>query len=412
MGVWLFQTAFDKAGHIVNAPLRVAFDGRNLAKPALRGMDRYLIGLLRHLPEFGVEPTVFYREREPIPACHRDGCSARFTGLFSRSGIWWEQWSVPKAVLLGRFDLYHSPAERLVPVALPCPRIYSLHSVTDLSYEHLVRTKRLPGRVEDYLGHDPAREKRKWGQIYHDACVRFGASHIITVSNFARREIIDLYRWPANRISITPLGLAAEFTRPRKPDADLERVLAARNIRGAYLLSVGGYERHKNPLGLLEAYQHVRKHRPELGLVMVGTGRVPDEIEAARLAMIGGDGITLLSNLTDELVDLYDGAALFVSLSWRETFGLPALEAMSRGLGVVASNWGATPEVMGDAGRGVDPRDQARAAEVILDFLTTVPTARRAELARQRAGAFTWRETARLTADIYRHVLGHKQAYS
>ena len=52
---------------------------------------------------------------------------------------------------------------------------------------------------------------------------------------------------------------------------------------------------------------------------------------------------------------IYEGARLLVLPSWHEGFGLPALEAMALGVPVVASNRGALPEVVGDAGLMVAP---------------------------------------------------------
>jgi glycosyltransferase involved in cell wall biosynthesis len=122
--------------------------------------------------------------------------------------------------------------------------------------------------------------------------------------------------------------------------------------------------------------------------------------------------VRFLANLSTELVDLYDACELFVSLSWRESFGLPMLEAMSRGARVVASAWGATPEVLGECGRMVDPRDANRAAAVVLDVLEEPPAARAAasECGRRRAEQFTWQETTRETMEVYEQLLQRRVA--
>lgn len=95
-----------------------------------------------------------------------------------------------------------------------------------------------------------------------------------------------------------------------------------------------------------------------------------------------------------------DTATLFVTMSWRETFCLPALEAMTRGVPVVASRWGALPEIVGEQGSLIDPRDHARAASTILALLEHDNAAAAA------AARFDWSTTWTQTLDVYRRVLG------
>jgi glycosyltransferase involved in cell wall biosynthesis len=116
--------------------------------------------------------------------------------------------------------------------------------------------------------------------------------------------------------------------------------------------------------------------------------------------------VVFLVNVGEDLPDLYDAAELFVTLSWRETFCLPALEAMTRGVPVVASAWGASREVVGEAGRLIDPRDGGAAREAILDLLATGDRAAVAEQARAQAARFDWARTAGQTLEVYRRLAG------
>ena len=97
---------------------------------------------------------------------------------------------------------------------------------------------------------------------------------------------------------------------------------------------------------------------------------------------------------------------MFVYPSLYEGFGLPPLEAMACGTPVITSNTSALPEVVGDAGRMVDPLDADALAEAmasLLDDPEALRTMRAAGL--QQAAGFSWRETARRTAEVYRQVL-------
>jgi glycosyltransferase involved in cell wall biosynthesis len=378
----------------------VAFDGRSLACPVPRGWDRYAIGLVGELARRGVEVTLLHRARQPLHAPHVADLGCRVLGLADRGGLHYEQVAVPRALRRGRFDLFHAPFEHGVPLAAPCPVVLTIHSVTAASYAELIRRGLLPGRVGDYLGHDVP----QWSPraCYWRAQVA-RADHILTPSAFCREEVVRLLGVAPGRVTVTPLAAAAQFRRPALAAADRAAVLARLGVRRPYVLYVGGYEPHKNLGGLLEAFAPVRAARPALTLVTVGSTPVPEAIvpRARRLGLDAGGAVVFLSGITEDLTTLYDEAELLVTLSWRETFCLPALEAMTRGVPAVASAWGAAREVVAETGRLVDPRDPAAARRAILDLLAEPdPVGRRAGL-RQQARRFSWERTATRTQAVY-----------
>jgi glycosyltransferase involved in cell wall biosynthesis len=177
------------------------------------------------------------------------------------------------------------------------------------------------------------------------------------------------------------------------------------------VLFVGGFEPHKNVTGLLDTFALVHAERPDLSLVIVGSRELPEPItrHAEALGLQRNVDVVFLVGLGEQLIDLYDGASAFVSLSWRETFGLPALEALSRGRPVVASAWGAAPEVIGEFGQIVDPRDTANAARAIIESATPDD-----EQIRERRCAWarrlSWAHTADLTLECYRQLIGQRSS--
>jgi hypothetical protein len=384
-------------------PLRVAFDARSLTSLTVRGWDRYTIGLVRALKLRAVEVTLLCRAAAPPHEMHVAAMACPVVGLADHGGLWWEQIALPLALRRGGFDLYHAPAEHGVPLFSPCPTVMTLHSATNHSYADLIRTGQLAGTLRDYLGHDTDPHRATPGNVYWRAQVR-SARHLIAPSQFTRDEIVRLIGIAEARVTAVPLAVDDLF-RIQPPDADRQRVVLDRlGLRQPYLLYVGGYETHKNIVGLLNAFALVRTTKPDLDLVLVGSGPAHDGLlaHAAGLGLQPGHDVHFLSALGPELPDLCDGAELFVSLSWRESFPLSFLEAMTRGLAVVASAWGGGTEVVGDSGSLVDPRDAEAFREAVLRLLADP---RRGERARAAAARFSWDATARQTLAVYRRLL-------
>ena len=379
--------------------LHVAFDGRSLAASSLRGWDRYTLELARELEHLGIKLSFFCRAEAPIQRQHLRGLDASVVALPDHGGLHWTQVALPKALKEHGCDLYHAPAEQGVPLLpMTCPVVLTVHSVISLGYLALVRAGELPGTVADYLGY----ELRLWsfaGLYWRAQILR--ANAIMAPSEYCRGEIIKHLGVAPNRVTTTLLGLPEVFRRPPKDAAERGIILRGLGILGSYLLSVGGYERHKNPHGLIEAFAQVSPLRPNMQLVMVGSRGVPNELQQLATSLGVQSKILFLVDVGDSLVELYDGAELFVSLSWLETFCLPALEAMSRGVLPVCSSWGALPEVLGDCGWCVDPRDIKGAAATWMLALNDPQRVLRAARAKSHATAFGWRQAALRTLAVY-----------
>jgi glycosyltransferase involved in cell wall biosynthesis len=229
-------------------------------------------------------------------------------------------------------------------------------------------------------------------------------THFLAVSETTRRELMTLFDIPAERITAIPLGVDAEF-RPLDPVAAEAGVRSRFPIRRPYALYVGGIQRNKNIVGLIDAFAHAsRGALASFQLVLVGPrwGKDPDIEKAVRRAGLGDRLIFTGPQHGETLVQLYAAASLFVFVSFYEGWTSPPLEAMACGVPVVASRASSIPETVGDAALLVDPLD---AGEVSAAMTRVIEDQGLAASLRDRGFArvrqFTWDRSVGATVKLY-----------
>jgi glycosyltransferase involved in cell wall biosynthesis len=237
-------------------------------------------------------------------------------------------------------------------------------------------------------------------------------SHITTISEDSRKDIIDVFRLAPERVTSVYLGVDLPIV---PPDHDLE-TLQQYGIPAdtRYVLSMGPAIPHKNLPTLVEAFAQVVRRLPDQKLLLVigGPGsnlHGKDDLDAIRAAaeQYGiADRVRFTGFVPREhCAILYRNAAVYCFPSLFEGFGLPMVEAMASGAPVVASNRTALPEIGGDAALYFDPLD-ARAVAEAIDSVLTQPELRQAMIQRgkERAALFTWHKMAATYMDIFRRV--------
>jgi glycosyltransferase involved in cell wall biosynthesis len=267
-------------------------------------------------------------------------------------------WSLPRALRRLGADLCHT--QYALPLRSPCPSVVTVHDVSFAKGGELMDRK----------------DRAVFGLVVPRA-VR-GAARILTVSERTKRDLVELYRVPAERIVVTPNGVDPAFS--------------PGDGSGHYVLSVGAIQRRKDQLAALEAAR-------EVGLPFVVAGPEKEPGVAAELRRRGArlEGYVAI----ERLAELYRGAACLVQSSRFEGFGLPVVEAMASGTPVVAVSDPALSEVAGDAAVVVGEQGLA-------DGIRTALAERERLVAAglERARAFSWRATAERTLAVYLEVLG------
>ncbi|MBV9925973.1 MAG: glycosyltransferase family 4 protein [Acidobacteria bacterium] len=229
---------------------------------------------------------------------------------------------------------------------------------------------------------------------------------ILTYSEHTKQDAVETLGLEAERIHVAPLAAHEQY----RPDLDPERlreVLERHGLgRRPYVIYTGLVGARKNLARLVEAFHVLRQEEPALGhqLVLAGGAFHLSEpiFEAVRALRMEEDVKWLGYVPFEDLPYLLGGADLFAFPSLYEGFGLPPLEAMACGTPVVSSSASSLPEVVGDAGLLFDPYKVNEMAATMHRALTDGGL--RAEMRRkglERAGRFTWEQTARITLAAY-----------
>jgi glycosyltransferase involved in cell wall biosynthesis len=227
---------------------------------------------------------------------------------------------------------------------------------------------------------------------------------VLTVSHNSKVDINAQMKVPLERMTVVPVGVDASVFRPY--DDVVKK-------KGRLMVTSSSDVPMKGLVPLLEAIAKLRTER-DIDLVVIGQpkakGRVATAIE--RLGL--GDIVTTISGVSDDaLARLYGEAEVAIVPSLYEGFSLPAIEAMSCAMPVVATTGGALPEVVGVSGETgllVEPNNPEALVEAIGRLLDDPALRERLGAnARERVmERFTWQVTARGTAACYEAILNHQ----
>lgn len=225
------------------------------------------------------------------------------------------------------------------------------------------------------------------------------SSHVITVSEYSKKDIMEHYHVPDDKISVIYNAIDHEHFYPR-PQKEIAGVRKKYNLPEKYILFTGNIEPRKNLTGVLDAYSRLDDAiKEKCGLVLVGgKGWNDDEIlEKIKALKEGGAQVITPGFVPDEDLPLiYSGASLFVFPSFYEGFGIPPLEALACGVPVITSNASSLPEVVDEAAIAIDPNNTGELAAQMAKVLTDASLAKKLSAAGlKQAQKFSWDKSAR-----------------
>jgi glycosyltransferase involved in cell wall biosynthesis len=287
-----------------------------------------------------------------------------------------------RAVMAKPPDILHCPSF-VAPWRVPVPFVVTVHDAAGRRYPR-----------------DHPLEWRMYDRRFLGRRLR-AAARVITGSEFARKEVVDVYRLRPDRVVVVPYGLD-----PRILSAPVAEVPA----QEATILFPGAPVGRKNLEAILEVMASAGDGsalgRAQLEISGATEAQFPRQAE--RIESLGlRSRVRWLGHVpSEQMMQTIARAAVVAYPSLYEGFGFPPLEAMALGTPVVASNRGSLPEVLGDAALLVDPGDRRALSEALESALTRAELRDRLRQAGLvRARTFTWNRCAEQTQAVYRVVL-------
>jgi len=246
------------------------------------------------------------------------------------------------------------------------------------------------------------------------------AKKVIAISEFTRKDIIKQFHVKEEKIIVTYEG-AANLARGNDSlfaaKLNPEEALSDYNIAEPFLLYVGNAYPHKNLETLIKVFKQLHDEQADLKLVLVGRddyfySRLKDYAKELNLWTESDNKILKTPVIfpgyvpDQKLEILFQKALLYVFPSKYEGFGLPPLEAMSRGCPVLSSNKTSLPEVLGSAAAYFDPYDEEEMLMKI-KLLISDQALRQSLVSKgyERVKLYDWWDCARATKELYERIL-------
>lgn len=371
---------------------------------SLSGAEQALVRLLSHLDRDAFEPVAALPEDGPL--------RERLEALGVRTRVlplaWWipaTHWSAAeyRAQLEGlpdRVDGLTALAREEGAALIHTNTLVTLEgalAAARLGLPHVWHSRGLFGQGSPPAYHDDRRFFLSIVDRLSDA--------VLCISRAVEEQTLEVCRRAAVRVVPDGFDAAAFLARPK----------SNWRFEGRVVLSLGGIQRRKGQLDLVEAAARLAPEFPDLVVALCGPVTDPEyaaEVER-RIAERGLGGRVRLLGFQEDVAGLLAHAELLVQPSHSEGFGLAALEAMAMGKPVVATRCGGFEEIVEDGISGLlvpvgDPDALANAVRAILSDPDRAAALGRAAVLRSRA--FGLEATARKTEAVYRDVLGTNPA--
>ncbi len=373
--------------------MKIAVNARFSGQIITEGYGRFTNGLVDAMAsaEPGDEFIMMYDRQPEVSFIRRRNVREMVKGPAARHPLLWKLWydvSMPAMAGKVKADVIFSP-DGFCSLRSSIPQVLAIH---DLAYLHF-----------------PAGISRFYRWYYRHYTPQFirKARHIVTVSEFSMRDIIDHYPQAKGKISVIHNAADAGF---RPLDWKTKEVVKEKYAGGSeYFLYAGSIHPRKNLLNLLKGFSWFKK-RQRSSMKLVLAGRLAwgaDEFIKLLQSYKYREEVILAGYVPDlEMQQLAGSAYALVYPSYWEGFGLPVLEAMQSGVPVITSSNSSMPEICGDAAMYCEPGDSEAWGKAMGQLYKDENY--RSELIEKgmaKASEFRWEKSAEKLREIFENAI-------
>jgi glycosyltransferase involved in cell wall biosynthesis len=352
------------------------------------GNETYYRELVRGLVKTRSEHRFFLYYTSPTVAQHIT-VDDHFTleALFPAHPVLRIPFTIPRRTRLDQLDLFH--AQFILPPFLKCKTVTT---IPDIAYEH-------------YPEFFPAHQRAWLRVLVRESAQR--ADHIITVSEYSKRDLVRTYGVREENITVTYEGAGDEFV-PLDRGKAKEAVAHKYQIEGDFILYLGRLQARKNLIRLVDAYARARRVGFPHKLVLPGKRDTLFQPVLSRIRELKLErDIVLPGYIAPADVPIfYNAAEVFVYPSIYEGFGLPLVEAMACGTPVITSRGSSLEEVAGEAAVLIDPLDELSISDALKKVLAEPELRERlGQAGLRRSRQFSFENAAHQTIGVYERVM-------
>jgi glycosyltransferase involved in cell wall biosynthesis len=380
------------------ARMKVLQIGASWLSHHFSGLERYYAELVAHLPRLGTDVTGLVYEWKDCPQV----CGLRLVSFGTQDKSvarkFLDQRRIIKTYLNNEIGLVVS---HCTPSLFPALRY--------LGEKPLICHFHGPRYLERVVeGANPVSVQLS-KYIEHKVYAR--TQHIITLSHYMKRVLMETYAFPEERISVIPGGVNLEHFRQRVSREEARQQLELPQRRPV-ILTVRRLDRRMGLHNLVEAMSEVVRIVPDVLLLIVGKGPLQTELNHHIQSRSLSSNVRMMGAVADELLPLLYRAADFsiVPTTDYEGFGLILVESLASGTPVLGTPRGAIPEVLTPLAESLlfkSPAPQ-HLAEGIQDVLSGKRILPSMELCESYAAQnYAWPHIVSEVLSVYRGVLGN-----
>jgi glycosyltransferase involved in cell wall biosynthesis len=296
----------------------------------------------------------------------------------------WDQFKFPKIAKNKKVDILHQPCFS-VPIFYKGKKVVTVHDIIPLIF---------PGNLPLV------------SRLFYSRWMTYSyryADMIIADSICTKNDIVKHLGIAPEKIKVIYLAVSSDF-KPESSRTKTEEIEKKYNTTDKYFIHIGTLEPRKNLMFLVRSYSLAVKSGVKENLVIAGKKGWYFEGLFDLVKKLGLEKRVIFTGYVEDkdTPTLYSGATALIFPSIYEGFGFPPLEAMACGTPVISSNTSSLPEVVGDAGILIPPKNEKEWANMMIEVSQNNKLAEKLKIkGLQQAKKFSWEQTAKKTIEIY-----------